>query len=163
MANTYGRQTLSSTGIPLQVSADGHPEWKSGGVTIDWSTVTAEAAERTLADGTVVAAGAKCIELGTVLAKITASGKYGPAKSTASDGREALARGSCYVLNESVTELGPLAMGEAPTDHPAVFDGGKVWRARLNIAGANPTSIGGNEPTANAFETAFPRIAFVDL
>jgi hypothetical protein len=160
---TFGRQVLGSTGRPVQVTADGSPEWKTGGLTIDWATVTAEATDRTLGDGTVIKAGMKGIEFGTVLAKITASGKYGPAASTAADGRQTLARGACFVLNESVTELGPLGLGTQAADHPGVFDGGKVWRARLKIGGANPTSIGGNQPTAAAFDAAFPRIQYVDL
>lgn len=69
--STYGRRTLGSTGVAIQVTADGSPEWKAGGVTIDWSTVTAEASDRTLGDGTVITAGAKGLELGTVLAEIT--------------------------------------------------------------------------------------------
>ena len=34
---------------------------------------------------------------------------------------------------------------------------------RLKIGGANPTSIGGDQPSVAAFETAFPRVRFVDL
>ena len=50
---TYGRRTLGSTGVAIQVSADGSPEWKAGGVTIDWATVTAEAGRpRRLAQAT---------------------------------------------------------------------------------------------------------------
>lgn len=160
---TFGRRTQGTTGEPIQVTADGSPEWKVGGVTIDWATVTAEVSARTLSDGTVIPAGQKGLELGTVLARITASGRYGPYNSAASDGRQTLTRGQCFVLNESVLELGADGTGSGPSDHPAVFEGGRVWRARLQLDGANPTSIGGNEPTTAAFSTAFPRIQFVDL
>jgi len=258
---TYGRRTLGSTGLPIQVTADGSPEWKSGGITIDWATVTAEVTARTLTDGTVIASGAKGLEFGTILCELAvaenqvvtltsatggtftltgngnttaaiafdaaaatvqaairglggsyglavvsgsaggpytvafpfasgditaltytdsttgsghaiaittsvsgvSSGTYGPYKSTATDGRQLLARGYCFVLNETITELGPLGQNTAPTSHPGVFDGGKVWRARLKIGGDNPTSIGGLQPSASAFEAAFPRIQFVDL
>jgi hypothetical protein len=266
MPQTYGRRTLGSTGVAIQVTADGSPEWKSGGVTIDWATVTAEASDRTLGDGTVIKAGAKGLEFGTVLCAIaiaevqtvtvngsptggtytlkvtggtvetptiaynaaasavqaairtlggsyaqavvagsaggpytvtfptgsgdvtvlvigtngltggssptvavttptagTGPGTYGPYSSTATDGRQNLVRGRCFILNETVTELGPLGLATQATDHPGVFEGGRVWRARLKIGGDNPTSIGGLQPTLSAFETAFPRIRFVDL
>lgn len=260
MPGTFGRTVLSSTGIPTQVTADGSPEWKVGGITIDWATVTAEVSDRTLTDGTVIKAGAKGLEYGTILcakdvaevqaiavdatggtftltgngnttaalaynastatvqaairglggayaqavvtgsasaytvtypvtggditaltansasltgnthtATITtstagsAAGTYGPYASNATDGRQTLARGLCYILNETVTELGPLGLGEAASNHPGVFDGGRVWRARLKIGGDNPTSIGGSQPSVSAFESAFPRIKYVDL
>jgi hypothetical protein len=92
-----------------------------------------------------------------------ATGTYGPYSSAATDGRQNLSRGYCYILNETVTELGPLGLGETASSHPGVFDGGRVWRARLKVGGANVTSIGGNQPSVAAFETAFPRIAYVDL
>lgn len=360
---TYGRKTLGSTGLPIMVSADGSPEWKPGGITLDWSTVTAEASDRTLADGTVVKTGYKGLEYGTILCAMTvpevqtvsidatggtftatgnsnttaalaynasaatvqaaiqglggsyanatvtkvqnritltetdgtdggtfglqitrngvtrttasvawnvsaadldtavealdiigsggvtvsgsaggpytitflpslgdldvevvndltadggvieggivlanlvggayvvtfpagsgnvaalttnaasltggagtatvatatagtSSGTYGPYSSAATDGRQNLVRGRCFILNESVTELGPIGLNTQATSHPAVFEGGKVWRARLNIGGPNPTSIGGNEPSVAAFEAAFPRVQYVDL
>ena len=258
---TYGRRTLGETGRQVMVTADGSPEWVTGGITIDWSTVTAEAADRTLADGTVVKTGTKGLEFGTILAELAvpevqsitlsatggtftisgngnttaaiaynaaaatvqaairglggayaqavvtgsaggpytvtypfasgdvaalttnaasltggsgtavvatstagvSSGYYGPFRSDATDGRQTLVRGRCAILNESVTELGPLGLGGTATDHPPVFDGGKVWRARLNIGGDNPTSIGGLEPTVSQFETAFPRVKYADL
>lgn len=361
---TFGRTVLGSTGTDIQVTADGSPQWKAGGITIDWATVTAEVADRTLGDSTIIKAGAKGLELGTILCAKTlqevqtiaidatggtftitgnalttpataynasaatvatniralggsyaavsvtkvqnrwtlteqpgtdggtfdlritragvsrliaglawdvastttldaaiealdiigtggvvatgsaggpytlvflptlgdieveiandltsdggvleggltlanlaggayvitfppgsgnvtaltttaasltggagtatvatatggdATGTYGPYSSAATDGRQNLTRGYCYILNETVTELGPLGLGEIASSHPGVFDGGRVWRARLKIGGANVTSIGGNQPSVATFETAFPRIAYVDL
>lgn len=360
---TFGRHTHGSTGIPLMVSADGSPEWKAGGITLDWATVTAEVSDRTLGDGTIIKSGAKGLELGTVLCQKTvqevqtiqidatggtftvsgnsattaalaydasaatvqaavrglggsyanvvvtkllnrytltetsgtdggtfalqitkggvtrttasaawdvsaadldtaiealdiigtggvavtgsaggpytlvfaaslgeldvevvndltadggvieggivlanlaggiyvltfpagggditavttsaasltggastatvatpttgaASGTYGPYASNATDGRQNLVRGRCFILNESVTELGPVGLATQATDHPAVIEGGRVWRAWLKIGGANPTSIGGNQPEVAAFESAFPRVRYVDL
>lgn len=258
---TFGRTVLNSTGVPTQVTADGSPEWKAGGITIDWATVTAEASDRTLLDGTVIKAGAKGLEFGTIMAEIataevqtvtlanatggtftltgngnttaaiaynasaatvqaairtlggnyseavvtgsaggpytvtypfasgdvaaltytdsttgsghsitiatstagSSAGTYGPYASNATDGRQTLVRGRCFILNETVTELGPLGLGTKATNHPAVFDGGMVWRDRLKVGGDNPTSIGGLQPTESAFETAFPRIRYADL
>ena len=75
---TFGRQILSTTGRPLQISADGRPEWKAGGITLDWSLIAAVSAETTLADGTVVANGDKYLRYGAVLGKITSGGQYAP-------------------------------------------------------------------------------------
>lgn len=258
---TYGRQVLSSTGRAVMVTADGSPTWKAGGVTIAWSTVTAEVADRTLTDGTVIKAGAKGLEFGTILAEMAvaeaqtitisatggtftisgngnttaaiafnasaatvqaavrglggayaeasvsgsaggpytitypfatgdvaalttnaasltggagtavvatstagvSSGTYGPFASNATDGRQTLARGRCFILNETVTETGPLGLALQAADHPGVFDGGLVWRERLKVGGDNPVSIGGSQPSESAFETAFPRISYSDL
>jgi hypothetical protein len=261
---TYGRRSLSSTGVAIQVTADGSPEWTTGGITIDWATITAEASDRTLADGTIIKAGAKGLEFGTVLCEIAtaevqtatitgsptggtftltgngnttagiaynaaaaavqtavrglggayaqavvtgsaggpytitfpfasgdvaaltasgagltggsspavgiatstagaASGYYGPFSSAATDGRQSLVRGRCCVLNESLTQNGPLGLATQATDHPGTIQGGRVWRARLKVAVVNPTSIGGNAPSVSEFETAFPRISYADL
>lgn len=258
---TFGRQVLGSTGRAVMVTADGSPEWATGGITLDWATVTAEVSDRTLTDGTVLKAGTKGLELGTILAELAVAeaqvitisatggtflilgngnttaaiafnataatvqaavrglggayaqvvvsgsaggpytltfpfasgdiaavttnpasltggsgtavvttgtagvsiGTYGPASSTATDGRQALVRGRCAILNETVRELDPLGLATQATDHPGVIVGGRVWRARLKIGGDNPASIGGLQPTVAAFETAFPRVSYVDL
>lgn len=76
--STYGRNLITTTGQPVQVSADGYPEWKVGGVTLDWGTIPAVASDTTLLDGTVIKAGYRGLQFGTILCKITASGKYGP-------------------------------------------------------------------------------------
>lgn len=258
---TYGRRTLGGTGVNTQVTADGSPEWATGGITLDWATVTAEVSDRTLTDGTVLKAGTKGLEFGTILCEMavaevqtltidatggtftltgngnttgniaeaaaastvqaairglggaysqavvtgsaggpytitfpfasgdvaalttdatnltggaatavittgtagSTTGKYGPYNSAATDGRQALRRGRCFILNETITELGPLGLGTQATDHPPVFEGGRVWRQRLKIGGDNPTSIGGLQPSVSDFETAFPRIRYVDM
>lgn len=87
-----------------------------------------------------------------------ATGTYGPYDSAATDGRQTLTRGKCYILNESLLEVDPAG---GATNHPAVFDGGLVWKARLRVGGANSTPLGsGNEPSWAAFETAFPRVRY---
>lgn len=74
----FGRTLITTTGQPVRCSYDGQPEWKAGGITIDWSTIAAPAADTTLTDGAVIKAGYKGLQFGTILTKITASGKYGP-------------------------------------------------------------------------------------
>jgi archaellum component FlaF (FlaF/FlaG flagellin family) len=82
---SFGRQVIGPTqGHPIMVSYDGEPDWKSGGVTLDWATIPSVAADTTLIDGTVIPAGSSGLELGAVLTKITSSGKYGPWSPTMS-------------------------------------------------------------------------------
>jgi hypothetical protein len=257
---TYGRQVITTTGIPVMALANlDDAFWKPGGITLDWATVTAVVADTTLADGTVIPAGQKGIEFGTILCDIgiaevetltitatsgtysltgngivsaaiafnatsaivqgvvrslggayanalvtgaaggpytitfergqgdvtnlvgtsidlaggaatavvttgtagAGTGKYGPYDSAVSDGRQTLARGHCFILNETILQTGAQGLASLATDNPAVFSGGLVWKARLKIGSVNPVYLGaGNQPTVAAFETAFPRISY---
>lgn len=149
MGNTFGRQVHETTGRPIMVTADGQPDWKAGGITIDWSTVAAvSGSDVTTPDGRVVKIGEKYLRYGQVLNRITASGKYGPADTTLSNGQETTGGGSqSFILNETVLEA------DSGSDHPAVFDGGLVWPDRI-IAGS------GNAPTLAAVLAALPRLSF---
>lgn len=69
--SSFGTQVISTGGRDVQVSCDPEPLRKVGGVTIDWSLVSAVNADTTLKDGTVVKNGDKYIRYGTVLCKIT--------------------------------------------------------------------------------------------
>lgn len=156
---SYGTTSTNPGGMPAMVLANlDQVDWKPGGVTIDWATVTAAAGDTTLADGTIVPSGQKGIQFGTILTKITSGGKFGPYASGASDGRQTLTRGACYILNETVLQYpaGVGMPGQGATDHPAVFDGGLVWKARLGIDAGGTTT----KPSTAAFETAFPRISY---
>jgi hypothetical protein len=69
--NTFGPRTLGTTPSTLEVSADGRPEVKIGGVTVDWSTVTAVSGSAvTLLDGTEIAVGEKYLRYGQVITRI---------------------------------------------------------------------------------------------
>lgn len=149
MGNTYGRTVLETTGRPILVSADGRPDWKVGGLTIDWSTVAAvSGSDVTTPDGRVVKIGEKYLRYGQVLNRITASGKYGPADTTLANGQELTGGGSqSFILNETLLEKDP------GSDHPAAFDGGAVWPDRLLVGT-------GNAPTLAAVLAALPRLSF---
>lgn len=149
--STYGTNTIQTLGKRTQVSADGLPRWKAGGITLDWSTVTAVSVDTTLDDGTIVKSGDKYLRYGTVLGQITAGGKYGECLTNLSDGRETVTnavRGKAFILNETVV------YSEPGSDHPAVFDGGRVFKGRLVMNGSN-------QPTEANIETMFPGITFV--
>jgi hypothetical protein len=66
----YGQLTLETFGTGIPLSADGCPLMKHGGVTIDWGTVTAAAAELVFADGIPVHVGEKYLRVGQVVTMI---------------------------------------------------------------------------------------------
>ncbi len=150
---TYGPHSLGSTGAPVEVSAEAHPPRPAAGITVDWATVTAAVAASTLSDRTPVAIGDKVLPFGTVLTKITASGKYGPYASGATDGRQTLARGDVVIVNMTVKETSPL--GLAATDHPDVITGGLVWKSRVKMGSAG-------QPTQAALEAVMPLLRYVE-
>lgn len=66
-----GRTTFGGSGIPLTLSADGFPEWKLVGVSIDWSSVAAVGEDTTAPEGFVVKSGQKWLRYGQALCQIT--------------------------------------------------------------------------------------------
>jgi hypothetical protein len=109
--------------------------------------------EVTLGDGTVIPANEKYILPGTVLSKITASSKYGPADTSASDGREGVAasqRGRSFITDRLIRESDPSSdqFGE-------VFDGGSVYRARMQVDGTR-------QPTTAQLLTMFPDLTLIE-
>lgn len=152
----YGRQVLGTVGTSIQVSADGKPVPKLAGVTIDWSTVAAvSGSDVTVGDGVVVKIGDKYLRYGQVITRITASGKYGPYDSAASDGRELMVRGRAFILNKTVTSTEPA------DDHPEAIEGGRVWRARLIQAEAGTASLAAGPTFAN-LNLMFPDLRYVE-
>jgi hypothetical protein len=87
-------------------------------------------------------------------------GKYGPYDPAATDGRQTLTKGECFIVNETVLETGISGgLDAGVTDHPAVFDGGPAWKARILMTTGTHSLAAG--PTVTEFETAFPRIEYV--
>ena len=155
----FGTRVIFQGGRWIGVVASGSPRYKTGGITLDWTTVTAVSSDTTLTkDGRVVLNGQSYIEMGTVLCKITASGKYGPYASGASDGRQTLARGQCYILNRTIIKEQDLH-----SDHPSeVFDGivnGAAYVDRIASDGTNGISTNPNRATLN---TAFPELTWFE-
>lgn len=146
MGSSFGRTVNETTGNPVQVTADGSPHWKAGGVTLDWSAVTAVDSDTTLSDGTVVKAGDKYILYGTVLVNTGSATEYVPADSD--DGSDGLVHGETFILNQTVVESNP------GSDHPAVIQGGLVWADRLQVGGSG-------EPTLDQLLAAMPTLELV--
>jgi hypothetical protein len=156
MGETFGRRSVDTAGRSIQVSADGKPEMKSAGVTIDWLTVTAiTGSDVTWLDGVIVKVGEKALRYGQVLVPITASGLYGPYDPAAADGRQlAPARDTTFVVNESIRE------DEMESNHPPVLDGGKCFRDRIIQSGAGAASLAAGPTLAN-LQAALPRLKLV--
>lgn len=159
---TYGRQVLSpQIGYPLSVLANLEDvDWKSGGLTLDWTTVTAAGSDTTFPDQNILRTGYKGLRYGQIVTRITASGQFGPYDSAASDGRQLLVRGECFIVPQTIFELNIVpGLPNPSSSHFGVFDGGLVWRARMIITtGTHSLAVG---PTVAEFEAAFPRVFYV--
>jgi hypothetical protein len=154
MSTTYGVNTLAGTsGRNLCVGVEPTMlRWKPGGATLDWAKGASTGDGTTaLPDGTIVPNGVKYFRYGTVMAKVTATGKYGAMDTSGSDGREtvtAVVRGERFILNRTVleSELGSEIVG-------SLFDAGIVFKGRVLMGGTN-------QPTEANVETMLPGITF---
>lgn len=100
------------------------------------------------------------VTVATVNQGAGAEGKWGPYDPAATDGRQLLTPGDCYILNETVVEEGVVSeLGGGTTDHPAVIDGGRVWKARILMTEGTHSLAAG--PTVAEVNAAFPRLNYV--
>jgi hypothetical protein len=258
----FGRTLLTNNSVfPTRVSADGSPKYKSGGATIDWSTVTALGADANYPDGSIVRSGNKVLRYGQVVCKITTgetqtitgtatsgsgtltlvrpdtgatvttaaiafnataatvlaaiqavmapgqavsasggalgtspvvitfstdvatmtvnagtlaggtfavaattntglTGFFGPYDPAASDGRQLLNSGDCFVLDETVLQYsgGSAALGPSNDQIGGLIEGGEIWIDRVLQSGtaAHTLALG---PTLAEFIAAFPRFS----
>jgi hypothetical protein len=159
-----GRNLLTTSTVqPVRVSADGSPLYKAGGVTIDWTTVVAVAgADVTLPDGDVIRIGQKYLRYGQVITKITASGKFGPYDPGAGDGRQTLARGNAYILDETWLQFTAesAALGAANDQIGGCIEGGLLWVDRVLNSGVGAASLAAGPTLANV-EATFPTARWV--
>lgn len=272
MPANYGVQSINKTGYAVRVSADGHPSWKIGGITLDANVLPTNGTGSDLIltlDQTAVKNGNAYLLLGTVMCRITTgeidvftnngsptggtftisvaaggttqtttalafnaaaattvqtaiqalsnvgagnatvtgsaggpytityasslgtvvttgsgasltggtaplaptitsnlaggqTGAFGPYLSSATDGRQSLNRGDCYILDETWLDYPAPAFGQSGTAHPAVFDGGAIDINKIVLSGGQGTnSLPAGYPAGpslSAFLTAFPAI-----
>lgn len=159
----YGRTSLANNNVfPTRVSADGIPKYKAGGITIDWATVAALGSDTTLPDGSVVRSGQKMLRYGQVVTKITATGLFGPYDPAAADGRQTLARGDCFVMDETVLQYpsGSPLLGASTDQTGGAIEGGDIWIDRVLQAGTGAASLAAGPTLAN-LSTAFPAFYYV--
>lgn len=263
----FGRTLLSNNSIALTgVSADRNPLYKPGGITIDWSVVTAVSSQdAVLPDNSIVKVGQKYLRYGQIMTKETGAGTvqtfhgtasggtftysfirsdngltvttaalaatataaqvlaaiqavaapgqavsssggalgtadvvvtfstytplgtvnggsltggtvtvtqttagttggmFGPYDPGASDGRQTLTRGECFILDFTVTQYDSGTPGISPenTQIGGVFDAGLVWKDRILQAGAGSHTLAAG-PTLAEFLSAFPMIRFAE-
>jgi hypothetical protein len=152
-AEDYVIEFVEDMGLqPVVMTVDGSSLTAADVETLTETQLGVVPGEATLLDGTVVAEGDKYIELGTVMAKVTATGKYAPADSTASDGRETMTgavRGERFILDR------PLIKSVHGDHSGSVFDAGVVFKDRLQIGDAYTGA-----PTEANLETMFPAVTF---
>jgi len=105
---------------------------------------------------------ATAITISTTTAGLSSSDKYGPYDPSASDGRQNLNRGDCWVANRTVLQNSIIpSLNNEVTDHPQVFDGGTAWKQRILMTTGTHSLAAG--PTVTEFQTAFPRVAYAGV
>jgi hypothetical protein len=146
--SSFGTTTLYTGGRGVGIVRAGVPTYKEGGITLDWTTVAAAAtSDTTLADDQVVPANHQYLRYGTVITRITSgasANKFGPYSQTATDGRQDLTPGDCFLLPYTVVDNDPAS------DHPGVIDAGDVFPERITDLTANPD--------ISDLRAAFPRV-----
>ncbi len=175
--STYGQTRLDRVGKSIQVTADGAPKAKAGGITTAWSLIAAFAADFTVRptgetnpagsgfyeqnpSDDFVYAGEKYLRYGSIMCRIvggTADGLFAPFGTdlTTPGGALSTAKGDVYVLNESVHE------NEPGSDHGgAAIDGGRIFAKRLLVIGLNPAAAAEVTALHGATVTAMPRATF---
>lgn len=132
----------------------------TGVYTVTFSPTLGNVAQLTATDSTTGSGHA--VTPATVSQGVASAGKFGPYDPAATDGRQTLTRGECFILNQSVYELDPLggAISPVASDHPAVFDGGLAWKARILMTTGTHSLAAG--PTVTEFEAAFPDVNYVE-
>jgi hypothetical protein len=173
MGNSMGQTRTLFTermGRSIQVSADGAPKYKAGGITVNWNAIYACPADtgtyygKTVAngqvefeDGVVVKVGEKAIRYGSIMVYdsaldldptlTTGAGVPQGAYRLALTGDAALLaiRGNGFIVNETVLEE------DTYSNHIGVMDGGRMWRARIvksDVTQADTTWVAGDQAEA---------------
>lgn len=144
--STYGRSVYDKISHGIQVSADGMPLAKAGGITLEWGAVTAAASDYVVRpNGEIGSAnflstdafpddfvytGQKYLRWGQVVCRLnggTSAGKFVPYGATSGLGGGTImtSKGDMYILNHSVHEE------DYNSDHPEAIDGGLLWKHRI--------------------------------
>lgn len=133
---TFGVRDIASQGRILRACAVPPPPYKTGGVTIDWSTVAAVASTpKTLTDGRVVAVGDKYLRYGQIITKIGANAVFSEAM-TATGGTRTL---SVAVNGGAAQTTGALAFGaNAATILAAILALSNVGTGNATVTGTGP-------------------------
>lgn len=116
-------------GAPVTVS-------KTGFVyTITFPPGIGNVAAITTTNTLTTAASTITITVGTSTQGIAAGGKYGPVDTSATDGRQTMANGDTFLLNQTVKQ------NELHSDHFPVIIGGYVRSVLLKVGGTNQATL----------------------
>jgi hypothetical protein len=90
------------------------------------------------------------------------TGFFGPYDPGASDGRQTLTRGDCFILDETVLQYptGSALLGPSSDQVGSLIEGGDVFVDRVMHSGGAAASLALGPTLAN-LTTAFPRVSFV--
>lgn len=149
-----GQTDIGPTGESVEILVDQSTEFKSTGVSIDWDTCPSSNADVEI-DGRTIPAGTRYLPKGTVMAEITASGKYAPAHTGAGDGRETLTNGKCGLLK------GTIVQGDTQDELVGLVIGGNVYQARCQFGATLGTTNAATQPALAAVLAAMPRLTMV--
>lgn len=182
ISNAQGTNTQTTAGIAfnataatLQAAIVGLPNVGAGNATVSGSaggpfTITYASSIGTV---TTTANGASLTGAGaqptaTVTSNLAGgqTGAFGPYLSSATDGRQSLNRGDCYILDSTWRDTPNLAFPNQGTAHPPVFDGGRIDIKKMVLStgqGSNALPAGYPAgPTLSAFLAAFPAVTVVN-
>lgn len=106
--------------------------------------------------------GTPTLTIGASLGVNNTQGFYGPYDPSASDGRQTLTRGSCYVMDQTYLQYGLAGSSiTAPNDVVGnAIEGGLIFLDRIIQSGAATHSLALG-PTLSEFMAAFPNFRFV--
>jgi hypothetical protein len=152
------RVSLGKFGRGIQLSADGFPKAKAGGITFDWTdaNVVALAKDTYLEDqldqNRAPLPGSVAIPAGTKVLR------YGTPVERQGDGSFKLAQGAgvkgeVFLLNESVTE------DDGRASNPIAIDGGRVFKDRILTSDSGNNVIGKDVDGADVTLSGLPTFA----
>lgn len=159
----FGRTTLAQNSVfPTRVSADGNPTYKAGGITIDWTLITAASGDQTLGDGSVVKDGQKYLRYGQVVCRVTSNGKYAPYDPSGTTGQATLTLGRCFILDQTLLQYGAGSTLLSPANDivGGCIEGGAVWLSRILQSGVATHTLAAG-PTYAELVAAFPLLQIV--
>lgn len=96
------------------------------------------------------------VSFGTTTSGITTFGYLGPHQSNATDGRQTLTKGKCWIANQTILET-----DKGSQYGPGFFEGGRIYQSRLKRLNDAGTAYIAHT-VDSTFNTAFPLITFAE-
>jgi hypothetical protein len=146
--SNVGTGNVTATGGPLT----------TGAVTLTFASILGTAT-LALANNSLTGGTTPSVAIGASIATGATSGYYGPYDPTASDGRQTLSRGYCFIVDETLLQYssGDSRMSPSNDQVGGLIEGGDIWIDRVIQSGgaAHTLALG---PTLAEFLAAFPTV-----